>query len=72
MTGVSVVYFGLHWPHGTERGMPKPVPDLTDDELREAWEDGNWLASQAILTPEQEQLLQEVEREMSRRGGQSS
>ncbi|MDA1309920.1 MAG: hypothetical protein O2985_09975 [Proteobacteria bacterium] len=52
--------------------MSKPVSDLSDDELREAWEDGNWLASQGSLTLEHAQLLEAIEREMSRRAGAPS
>ena len=47
--------------------MLKPIEDLSDDELREGWEDGNWLASQGSLSPEHEKVLEEIEREMTRR-----
>jgi hypothetical protein len=47
--------------------MPKPLQDLTDQELRAAWEDGNWLATQGGITPEQERLLERIERELARR-----
>jgi|GEM_PF-1833385 hypothetical protein len=52
--------------------MLKPISDLSDDELRAAWEDGNWLASQGSLTPEHEKVLEEIEREMSRRAAAPS
>jgi hypothetical protein len=50
-----------------EPGLPKPVEELTDAELRAAWEDGNWLATQGGITREQERLLDDIERELARR-----
>ncbi|MBL6598351.1 MAG: hypothetical protein ISP41_05620 [Alphaproteobacteria bacterium] len=52
--------------------MPKPLDELSDAELRAAWEDGNWLATQGGITPEQERLLDEIERELARRKGDFS
>jgi hypothetical protein len=54
---------------GQEVTMSKSVAELTDAELQAAWEDGNWLASQGGITPEHEQLLEEIERELARRSG---
>jgi hypothetical protein len=54
---------------GLEVPMSKPVAELTDAELRAAWEDGNWLASQGNITPEHERLLASIERELARRSG---
>ena len=50
-----------------EPGLPKPIDELTDAELRAAWEDGNWLATQGGITVEQERLLDAIERELARR-----
>ena len=50
-----------------ELGLPKPIDELTDAELRAAWEDGNWLATQGGITGEQERLLDAIERELARR-----
>ena len=47
--------------------MPKPIEELDDAELRAAWEDGNWLATQGGITLEQERLLDEIERKLARR-----
>jgi hypothetical protein len=49
--------------------MSKPLEKLTDEELRAAWEDGNWLATQGGITLEQERLLDAIERELARRSG---
>ena len=47
--------------------MTKAVAELTQSELRAAWEDGNWLATQGGITSEQERLLDEIEQELARR-----
>ena len=52
--------------------MSKPIKELDDAELRAAWEDGNWLATQGGITLEQERLLKETERELARRSARST
>ena len=52
--------------------MSKPIEELDDAELRAHWEDGNWLATQGGITLEQERLLEEIERELARRGARST
>ncbi len=47
--------------------MSCPVEELTDAELRAAWEDGTWLATQGGITPDQEILLDAIDRELARR-----
>ena len=47
--------------------MSKPLAELTEAELRTAWEDGNWLATQGGIMHEQEQLLDSIEQELARR-----
>ena len=47
--------------------MTKAIDELSESELRAAWEDGNWLATQGGITREQERLLDEIEQERARR-----